>query len=47
MAAACGFTLEEAMQANIDKLKIHFPDGFSEDNALHRDTDAERDALGA
>lgn len=42
---ACGFTLDEAMAANIEKLRVRFPDGFNESHALKRDTDAERDAL--
>lgn len=38
-------TMEEAMQANILKLAKRFPDGFSEEMALVRDQDGERDVL--
>lgn len=31
-----GYTLEDAMQANVDKLKRRYPNGFSEKDALER-----------
>lgn len=31
-----GWTLEDIMQLNIDKLKARFPDGFDADHSLHR-----------
>jgi len=37
-----GFTLEEAMKANIAKRAKRFPDGFTEFHAVNRDTNAER-----
>lgn len=44
---ACGFTLEEAMQANIEKLKIRFPQKYSDEQAdpEKRDRAAERAAI--
>ena len=33
---ACGFTLEEVAEANIEKLKARYPDGFEADKSLHR-----------
>lgn len=35
-ATALGLTLEEILQANIDKLKARYPEGFSTDKSLHR-----------
>ena len=32
----CGLTLEEVAQANIDKLKARYPDGFEAERSLHR-----------
>lgn len=40
-----GFTLGQAAEANIRKLRIRFPDGFAQDRALGRDLAAERAAL--
>lgn len=40
-----GTTLQQVMQTNIDKLRKRFPDKFSEDAAINRDTDAERKVL--
>ncbi len=37
--------LEKAMQNNIDKLKIRYPDKFTADNALNRNLDEERKEL--
>lgn len=42
---ACGFTMEQAMERNIEKLKKRFPDRFTEAAALNRDLAAERAAL--
>lgn len=35
-AHAIGYTLEEVMQGNIDKLKKRYPDGFEAERSLHR-----------
>ena len=35
-ATALGLTLEEILQANIDKLKVRYPEGFSTEKSLHR-----------
>lgn len=40
-----GFTLEEAMQTNVDKLRARYPGQFTESAALNRDLDAERKIL--
>lgn len=32
----CDFTLEEAMERNIEKLKRRYPDGFDPERSLHR-----------
>ncbi len=37
LCTAMGWTLEEVAQANIDKLKARYPEGFSEDRSLHRE----------
>lgn len=42
---AAGFTIEEAMERNIAKLRKRYPGGFSEDKAINRDLDAERKVL--
>jgi len=42
---ALGFTLEDAMKANIAKRAKRFPDGFTEFHAVNRDTVAERKIL--
>ena len=36
---------EEILQLNIDKLRARFPDKFTEDKALNRDLDTERQIL--
>lgn len=33
---ACGFSLEDVAQTNIDKLKARYPEGFDADKSLHR-----------
>ena len=33
---ACGVTLEDAMEHNIDKLRRRYPDGFDPERSLHR-----------
>ena len=33
---ACGWTLEDIMQLNIDKLKARYPEGFSEEKSINR-----------
>jgi len=43
VAALCtefGFTLEEVMQHNIEKLKARFPDGYSPDRTTFREGEA-------
>lgn len=40
-----GKTFEQVMQQNIDKLRVRFPEKFTEAHALHRDLDAERASL--
>lgn len=36
-ATALGLTLEEILQANIDKLKARYPEGFCTEKSLHRE----------
>ncbi len=36
LCTAYGFSLEDVMQLNIDKLRARYPDGFSEEKSLHR-----------
>ena len=36
LCTAYGFSLEDGMQLNIDKLRARYPDGFSEEKSLHR-----------
>lgn len=36
-AHAIGYTLEEVLQMNVDKLKARYPDGFSEDRSRNRE----------
>lgn len=33
---AYGFTIEDVMQLNIDKLKARYPEGFDTEHSLHR-----------
>jgi len=40
-----GLTIEDIMQTNIAKLRKRFPVKFTEDAAINRDTDAERELL--
>ena len=35
-AGAMGWTLDEVAQANIEKLRARYPDGFSAEHSLHR-----------
>jgi NTP pyrophosphatase (non-canonical NTP hydrolase) len=42
---ACGFTMEQAMERNIAKLRTRYPEQFTEDAAINRDLDAERKVL--
>lgn len=42
VAEACfalGFTMDDVMQLNIDKLKARYPQGFDPDKSLHRKPD--------
>jgi len=45
LADVCDTSLLEIMQAKNRKLRERFPDSFVEENALNRDTDAERQAM--
>jgi len=40
-----GFTLEDVMETNSEKLKARYPEKFTEDNAINRDLDKERQVL--
>lgn len=40
-----GWDLEDIMQTNIDKLKARFPEKFTNENALNRNLDKEREIL--
>jgi NTP pyrophosphatase (non-canonical NTP hydrolase) len=40
-----GWTLEEAMEANLRKLRARYPDGFTDDRAANRDAAAELNAI--
>ena len=42
---ACGYTMEQAMERNIAKLKVRYGDKFSSEAALNRDLTAERKTL--
>jgi len=42
---ACGFTMQEAMERNIAKLRTRYPDKFSSDKAINRDEASERATL--
>lgn len=35
-ADALGYTLEDILQMNVDKLQARYPDGFEADRSLHR-----------
>jgi NTP pyrophosphatase (non-canonical NTP hydrolase) len=41
----CGFDFTDDLERNINKLKLRFPDKFTEYNALNRDLDGERKIL--
>jgi NTP pyrophosphatase (non-canonical NTP hydrolase) len=43
--SACGYTMSECMERNLDKLRKRFPDKFTTERANERDLDAERAAL--
>lgn len=40
-----GYSFEEVMQTNIDKLKARFPNKFTQEDALNRDLETERKIL--
>lgn len=40
-ATAIGYSLEEIMQMNIEKLKKRYPEGFSKDKSLNREANDE------
>jgi len=42
---AAGYTMEEAMEKNIAKLRARYPEKFTEEDALNRDLVEERKAL--
>lgn len=44
-ARAIGTDFETLMQKNIEKLKVRFPDKFTEENAVERDLFSEREVL--
>ena len=35
-AEGCGYTLEEIVNMNVEKLRKRYPDGFTTENSLHR-----------
>ena len=41
----CGFTYEEVMEVNVDKLKVRYPEKFTTHHALKRDLKKERKCL--
>jgi NTP pyrophosphatase (non-canonical NTP hydrolase) len=41
----CGFSFDKDLERNINKLKLRFPDKFTEYDALNRDLDGERKIL--
>lgn len=41
MCSQLGFTLEEVMQTNVDKLKARFPEGYDPKRTTFREGDAE------
>ena len=45
IARSCGFTIEDAMEANVRKLKVRYPEKFTTENALNRDTVKEMQAV--
>lgn len=42
---AVGYSMEDCMRRNIEKLRVRFPDRFTSEAALNRDLDAERKTL--
>lgn len=38
-ATALDLSLEDILQANLDKLKKRYPQGFDKNNSIHRKTD--------
>lgn len=44
---AAGFTLEQAMEANVRKLAARYPDRYTDERAAVRDREAERSAVEA
>lgn len=45
-ASACGFTLDEVKEANIEKLRKRFPNKFTNEDALNRDVAHELSHMG-
>jgi hypothetical protein len=45
LADDLGVSFEQMWEKNINKLKKRYPDKYSHDKALNRDTDAERKIL--
>lgn len=45
LCSAMGFTLDQVMEANVKKLKIRYPEGFSTEKALTRRLAEEREVL--
>ena len=40
ICTTCGFTLEEVMELNIEKLKARYPDGYSPERTTFKEGDA-------
>jgi len=45
LCVAQGFTLEQVIMANVNKLRKRYPNGFSENSALNRSPENERASL--
>lgn len=45
LASALNIDLHKALERNINKLKVRFPEKFTQENALNRDLEAERKIL--
>ncbi len=45
VCVAAGFSLEQAMEANIRKLSVRYPDKYSDERAANRDKKSERSAI--
>ena len=45
LCRTCGKSLEEVMEANIEKLRRRFPEGFTEEKVLNRNLASEREVF--